>query len=446
MKKIVRALPLLALALVVSVSSCKKKDDAQQPCNPPHAPKASNNSPVVPGDTIRLSAELIPNATYSWIGPENFSSKERNPQFQYSEKKLGIYKVVAIVGGCVSDTFYTYVTTDKVKILAVNGQNVSRNTNGGFSSYEVQEGQMLVITTSNINDGKYSWHKISNGFIKSKVDSNAQILKVPDVSMSDSGVYVVTASARGKMSYDTVRVRMIVADPQLPDSIVAIVGDASLQLKVKNVKVPANYVWSGPLGYKDSSTTGIVTRSSFKLAKTATINSVARGMGGEYTVVAKYDNHTTKTSKVKVVIRFANMPCATGDTVVVDSIRDVKYTTVSLNNQCWTTLNCKKPGTTTDTLATWSAALNFPIALQGFCPLGWHVPQDSEWQALEKAGSQQSIITALKINSSSTYWSSTEVAGFTGDAFVRKIDVANNLIVRDLVDKGKKNLVRCIKD
>ncbi|MBK9965891.1 MAG: hypothetical protein IPP07_13695 [Holophagales bacterium] len=45
----------------------------------PLAPTASNDGPVCDGATLRLSSPVIPGATYSWTGPNGFTSAEASP-------------------------------------------------------------------------------------------------------------------------------------------------------------------------------------------------------------------------------------------------------------------------------------------------------------------------------------------------------------------------------
>ncbi len=68
----------------------------------PPAPTVSSNSPVCAGDTLRLFASTIPNATYAWTGT-NFTAGVQNPFIaQVSDVHADCYSVKATVNGCTS--------------------------------------------------------------------------------------------------------------------------------------------------------------------------------------------------------------------------------------------------------------------------------------------------------------------------------------------------------
>jgi hypothetical protein len=69
----------------------------------PSPPAVSNNGPICAGGTLQLSASTIPGATYSWSGPNGFTSTQQNPSIpSVSGAASGSYHLVATVGGCSS--------------------------------------------------------------------------------------------------------------------------------------------------------------------------------------------------------------------------------------------------------------------------------------------------------------------------------------------------------
>ncbi|MFI5041954.1 MAG: hypothetical protein ACHQNA_08935, partial [Acidimicrobiales bacterium] len=75
------------------------------------APAASNNGPLCAGGTLQLSASTIPGATYSWSGPNGFTSGAQNPSLAgITTAGSGTYSVTATVGGCASLAGTTVVT------------------------------------------------------------------------------------------------------------------------------------------------------------------------------------------------------------------------------------------------------------------------------------------------------------------------------------------------
>ena len=69
----------------------------------PSAPVAGNNSPIVIGHPIDLTATTIAGASYQWTGPNGFTSTQQNPVISSATTaNAGVYTVVALVNGCSS--------------------------------------------------------------------------------------------------------------------------------------------------------------------------------------------------------------------------------------------------------------------------------------------------------------------------------------------------------
>ncbi len=69
-------------------------------------PTAGNNGPVCIGSILSLTSSTISGATYSWTGPNGYTSSIQNPIVSNNATPTlsGIYKVTATVDGCTSDT------------------------------------------------------------------------------------------------------------------------------------------------------------------------------------------------------------------------------------------------------------------------------------------------------------------------------------------------------
>lgn len=71
----------------------------------PDAPTASVDPVLCDGEVLNLYASTIANATYSWTGPNNFTSALQNPQINSISSAInGTYTVKAIVNNCESPT------------------------------------------------------------------------------------------------------------------------------------------------------------------------------------------------------------------------------------------------------------------------------------------------------------------------------------------------------
>ena len=103
-------------------------------CSPPAAPTAGNNGPIWAGMTLNLTASTVPGATYSWTGPNAFSSTNQNPTIaNASTNASGPFSVTAATGGCASTPATTIVTVNPTPSLTIEswGGNVILTWPGG---------------------------------------------------------------------------------------------------------------------------------------------------------------------------------------------------------------------------------------------------------------------------------------------------------------------------
>ena len=74
-------------------------------------PVPTSNSPVCSGSSLNLSTPAVSGATYSWSGPNGFTSTSRAPSISNaSSSNSGTYSVSVTSGGCSTKTATTSVT------------------------------------------------------------------------------------------------------------------------------------------------------------------------------------------------------------------------------------------------------------------------------------------------------------------------------------------------
>ncbi len=79
----------------------------------PATPTASSNSPVCEGTAINLTTPLVAGATYSWTGPNGFSSALQNPSIASALlASAGTYNITVTVLGCTSAAGSTTVVVN----------------------------------------------------------------------------------------------------------------------------------------------------------------------------------------------------------------------------------------------------------------------------------------------------------------------------------------------
>ncbi|MEJ7694170.1 gliding motility-associated C-terminal domain-containing protein, partial [Daejeonella sp.] len=97
----------------------------------PVSPVVVSNSPVCIGNSIVLGATYVPGATYTWEGPNNFTSSLQNPSINLANSaNTGKYTVSIMVNGCVSAVSAVDVKINEVPIaIAGADQTLCVSTN-----------------------------------------------------------------------------------------------------------------------------------------------------------------------------------------------------------------------------------------------------------------------------------------------------------------------------
>lgn len=80
---------------------------------PPTPTASSSPFPICSSGTILLSANDIPGATYSWTGPNGFTSSQQNPVIENATPlNSGDYSVTASIGDCQSEAGQVSITVE----------------------------------------------------------------------------------------------------------------------------------------------------------------------------------------------------------------------------------------------------------------------------------------------------------------------------------------------
>jgi hypothetical protein len=139
----------------------------------PSTPTAGSNTPVCRGTTINLTASNISGASYSWTGPNSFTSSVRNPSISSSTVVMsGIYSVTATVNGCTS-------TAGSVVVNVVECGNV---WTGATSTTWSTGSNWLLGTPPSISDSV----TIPSGVPRMPVLSSSQSLKALNIQSGAS--------------------------------------------------------------------------------------------------------------------------------------------------------------------------------------------------------------------------------------------------------------------
>lgn len=158
---------------------CNSSDEALVTIHfnaPPPTPEITGETDFCIGETLNLQVNSIPNATYQWTGPNNFSSN--NPTISIeniTELSVGSYSIKVFLNGCESE--YSI--------------QVDVNPNPDFTFEEMCVGTNYTVkvipvqNSFNLNDASFSWTG-PNGF----TSTQSQIV----VNNQDVGNYTVSVT------------------------------------------------------------------------------------------------------------------------------------------------------------------------------------------------------------------------------------------------------------
>src|SRR5207237_1446225 len=146
------------------------------------------------GGTLNLTANTVANATYSWSGPNGFTSNVQNPTINnVPVAASGTYSVTVTANGCTSNA----AGSTNVTVTPTPQPTASNNS-------PICSGATLNLTASNLANATYSWTG-PNGFT-----SNVQNPTITNASTAAAGTYSVVATASGCSSSNPATTTVVV--------------------------------------------------------------------------------------------------------------------------------------------------------------------------------------------------------------------------------------------
>lgn len=247
----------------ITVGLCTANATSVVVVNPMPTPLIGNNGPVCPGSNLVLSSGG--GTSYSWSGPNGFTSAVQNPTIAAATAvNAGVYTVTVTALGCSSTA-----TTN----VAVNAPTVTASNTGSYCA-----GSTIQLNSTAASS--YSWSG-PGGFT-----SNAQNPIVANSTTLMAGVYNLTVSIGSCTVFSTTGV--VVA--ALPSPVIAhnapvCVGDA-LTL---NGNGGVTYQWNGPSAFNSAS-------------QNVTISPVALANSGVYSLTVTDANTCSRTTTANVLV------------------------------------------------------------------------------------------------------------------------------------------------
>ena len=227
---------------------------------------ASNTSPICSGQSLNFGAVPNPtgtNYTYSWTGPNNFTSTLQNPTIPSPTiLAAGTYTVTLTVPNCGTSNATTTVTVNPGPAVSATPATIC-------------VGDTTTLTASSaVTGGTYNW--LLNG---ASIGSGSSVT----VSPTSTTTYTVEYTANGCTGTNTVTVT-VEATPQPIVTVDSVCIGSSGTLFVNNVSAGGTYLWN--TGATTASLTAAPTSTSnYSVVFTSANGCVSPSVSG--TIVVK---------------------------------------------------------------------------------------------------------------------------------------------------------------
>ena len=235
--------------LVTDANSCSASGSVNVTVNPNPVPVLNSNSPVCAGSTLNLTASG--GTTYSWTGPNSFSSSTQNPSISNATiGATGIYTVdVGDANGCHTvSTINATVNANPVPVVSSNspicaGSTLNLSASGGTT---------------------YTWSG-PNSF-----SSSTQNPSIGNAAVNATGTYsVIVGDANGCHTTATVSVTVNANPVPVVGSNSPICAGSTLTLSASG---GTTYSWTGPDGFSSSISNPAITGAAVTATGTYSVN------------------------------------------------------------------------------------------------------------------------------------------------------------------------------
>lgn len=261
--------------VVGTTNGCTGTATATVTVNPVPTTTAGSNSPICAGAALNLTAtaSAVAGSTYSWTGPNSFTSGVQNPTIASATTAAsGLYTVTVTAAGCSS------TSTVNVTVNPIPTTTASSN-----SPICAGTALNLTATASGVAGSTYNWTG-PNTFT-----SALQNPSIAAATTAASGAYIVTVLANGCSSTSTTNVVVNPIPTTTAGSNGPICDGATLNLTaVASGIAGSTYSWTGPNSFSSA-------------VQNPSITSATTAASGTYTVTVSA-NSCTSTSTIAVIV------------------------------------------------------------------------------------------------------------------------------------------------
>lgn len=187
--------------------SCSNSATTTVTVNPIPTVTASNNGPLCDGATLNLTSSSLAGATYSWSGPNGFSSSQQNPTMSATISNNGVYTVSTSLNGCTSSATTTVVVnSSQIPVITpagpfcVNASNtnlVSSIPGGTWSGTGITDVSNGTFSPATVGAGTYTINYVVAGGCSSPATTTIVVNPLPVIAVTPtviSGCVPVTTS------------------------------------------------------------------------------------------------------------------------------------------------------------------------------------------------------------------------------------------------------------
>jgi hypothetical protein len=249
---------------------------------------ANNDTTLCEGQTLDLTVNPTPNASYNWTGPNGFNSALQNPSIaNVTMAATGVFTItVTSANGCTNSDTINVIINPLPTVVANNDTTLC-------------QGQTLNLTVTPTPNASYNWTG-PNGF-----NSALQNPSIANVTMAATGVYTITVtSANGCTNSDTTSVIINLLPTVMANNDTTLCEGQTLDLTV-TATPGATYNWSGPNGFT----------SAFQNPSIANVTMAANGV---YTINVTSANGCTNSDSINVIINTLPAVMANNDTTLCE--------------------------------------------------------------------------------------------------------------------------------
>lgn len=311
-------------SFVVNLGGCIASGTTAVVINPNLTPVANNTGPYCAGATIQLNVGAF--NTYTWTGPNSFSSNTQNPTIPSSTTlNSGTYTVIVMSAAGCTGTTTTNVVVNPIPTPVVGSNSpVCLNTS--------------INLTASGGTG-YSWTG-PNGFT-----STAQNPGIASATSVNAGVYTVTVTSLGCTNTGTVSVSVLTPTTSALNTGPYCAG-TTIQL---NTPAGNTYTWTGPGGFTSN------------VQNPSIANSTA-GMSGTYNVTVAVGSCTASAS-TNVVVNALPNPAAGSNSPLCEG-QTLNLTGSAATTYTWTGPNSFANNTQNPSITSASVAASGTYTLQ----------------------------------------------------------------------------------